>query len=236
MRAATVAIVLALGFTTPATAQTPTRLPPRPAPRRVLPPLPAEPPISFRPYVMGAESAFAAVDTFKAVFGKSYGPFFGGGLQVAFHGKYYVEVGASRYAQTGQRAFFANGQSFGLRIPLTAHITPLEITAGYRFRPRSMPSVRPYLGAGLTSYAYEEKSNFDEPGEGLTTRGTGLVGVGGVEFRVHKYVGISADGAVAHVTGILGSGGHFKGHRRIESGRYFGAGQAHHRPVISSIK
>ena len=207
MKAATTAILLALGFASPAAAQTPTRPPARPAPRRVLPPLPAEPPISFRPYVMGAESAFAAVETFKAVFGKSYGPFFGGGLQVAFHGKYYVDVGASRYAQTGQRAFFANGQSFGLGIPLTAHITPLEITAGYRFRPRSMPSVRPYLGGGLTSYAYEEQSNFDEPGEGLTTRGTGLVGVGGVEFRVHKYVGISADGAVAHVTGILGQAG-----------------------------
>ena len=156
---------------------------------------------------MGAESAFAAVDTFKAVFDKSHGTFFGGGLQVTFQGKYYVEVGASRFKQTGQRAFFANGQSFGLGIPLTARITPLEITGGYRFRPRSLPKLRPYLGGGLTSYAYEEQSNFDEPGDAVTTRGTGLVGVGGVEFRVHKYVGITADGAVAHVTGILGQAG-----------------------------
>jgi len=156
---------------------------------------------------MGAENAFAASETFKAIFGKSYAPFFGGGLQVTFEGKYYVEVGASRFQETGQRAFRANGENFRLGIPLTARITPLEITAGYRFRPRSMPSVRPYLGAGLTSYAYGEQSNFDEPGEGLTTRGTGLVGVGGVEFRVHKYVGISADAAVAHVTGILGQAG-----------------------------
>ena len=206
MKAATTAILLALGFASPA-AQTPTRPPARPAPRRVLPPLPAEPPISFRPYVMGSESAFAAVETFKAVFGKSYAPFFGGGLQVAFNGKYYVEVGASRFQQTGERVFRANGQNFGLGIPLTARITPLEITAGYRFRPRSMPRLRPYMGAGFTSYAYEERSDFDQAGEGLKTRHSGLVGVGGVEFRVHKYVGISADGAVAHVTGILGQGG-----------------------------
>jgi len=156
---------------------------------------------------MGAENAFAAVDTFKAIFGKSYAPFFGGGLQVVFHGKYYVEVGASRFQKTGQRAFFDNGQSFGLGIPLTAKITPLDITGGYRFRPRSFPRLRPYLGGGLTSYAYEEKSDFDESGDGLQTRHAGLVGVGGVEFRVHKYVGISADGAIAHVTGILGQGG-----------------------------
>jgi hypothetical protein len=207
VRPTTAVVLLTLGLAVPAAAQRPALPPARPAPRRVLPPLPPEPPISFRPYVMGAESAFAAVDTFKAVFDKSHGTFFGGGLQVTFQGKYYVEVGASRFKQTGQRAFFANGQSFGLGIPLTARITPLEITAGYRFRPRSMPKLRPYLGGGLTSYAYEEQSNFDEPGDGLTTRGTGLVGVGGVEFRVHKYVGITADGAVAHVTGILGQAG-----------------------------
>lgn len=156
---------------------------------------------------MGAESAFAAVDTFEAVFGKSYAPFFGGGLQVAFYGKYYVEVGASRFQQTGQRVFRADGQNFGLGIPLRAQITPLEITAGYRFRPRSMPRLRPYMGAGLTSYAYEERSDFDEPGEGLQTRHSGLVGVGGVEFRVYKYAGISVDGAITHVTGILGQAG-----------------------------
>ena len=200
-------MLLTLGLASPAAAQPPARPPARPAPRRVLPPLPPEPPISFRPFVSGAENAFAAVETFKTVFGKSYGPLFGGGLQVAFHGKYYVEVGASRFNQTGQRAFRQNGQSFGLGIPLTATITPLEITAGYRFRPRRVPRLRPYLGAGLTSYAYDERSDFDEPGEGLKTRHAGLVGVGGLEFRIHKYVGISADAAVAHVTGILGQSG-----------------------------
>jgi hypothetical protein len=200
-------LLLALGLASPAAAQGPTRPPARPAPRRVLPPLPPEPPISFRPFVMGAESAFAAVETFKAIFGKSYAPFFGGGLQVAFHGKYYVEMSASRFDQTGQRAFRDNGQTFGLGIPLTATITPLEVTAGYRFRPRTLPRLRPYLGAGVTSYAYGEQSTFDEPGEGLKTRHAGLVGVGGVEFRVHKYVGISADAEVSHVTGILGQSG-----------------------------
>jgi hypothetical protein len=207
VNAATTMMVLALGVASPAAAQRLPQPPPRPAARRVLPPLPPEPPISFRPFVMGTEEAFAAVETFTAIFGKSYAPFFGGGLQVAFHGKYYVEVGASRFQQTGQRVFRNNGQNFNLGIPLTATITPLEITGGYRFRPRQLRQLRPYVGAGFTSYAYKEVSDFAAAGEDLTTRHGGLVGVGGVEFRVHRYVGISADVELSHVTGILGQHG-----------------------------
>jgi hypothetical protein len=202
-----VIVVLTLGLASPASAQRPVQPPARPVPRRVLPPLPPEPKISFRPFMMGAEDAFAAVDTFTAIFGKSYAPFLGGGLQVAIHGKYYVEVGASHFRQTGQRVFRSNGQTFTLGIPLTATITPVEVTAGYRFRPRRVPRLRPYLGAGITSYGYEESSAFAEAGENLTTRRAGLVGVGGVEYRVHRYVGISGDVELAHVTGILGQSG-----------------------------
>jgi hypothetical protein len=200
-------MVLALGLASPAAAQRPAQPPARPAPRRAPPPLPPEPPISFRPFVMGTEEAFAAVETFKAIFGTSYGPFFGGGLQVAFHGKYYVEVGASRFQQTGERAFRNNGQNFSLGIPLTATITPLEITAGYRFRPRQLRQLRPYLGGGFTSYAYKEVSDFADADGNVNTRHAGLVAVGGVEFRVHRYVGISADMELSHVTGILGQQG-----------------------------
>ena len=70
-----------------------------------------------------------------------------------------------------------------------------------------MPKLRPYIAIGLTSYAYEERSDFAEAGENLSSRRMGVIGVGGLEFRVHRYVGISADLAVSHVTGILGQGG-----------------------------
>ena len=112
----------------------------------------------------------------------------------------------------GERFVHRTGHGIGLEVHEAPDIvegneTPLEVTAGYRFRPRSLPRLRPYIGVGLTSYAYEERSDFDEPGEGLTARRLGVVGVGGLEFRVHKYVGVSADGAVTHVTGILGQAG-----------------------------
>ena len=200
-------MLLALGLASPAAAQRPAQPSARPAPRRVLPPLPPESPIAFRPFIMGSEEAFAAVATFKAIFGNSYAPFFGGGLQVAFHGKYYVEMGASRFQQTGQRAFRNNGQNFNLGIPLTATITPLEVTAGYRFRPRQLRQLRPYVGGGFTSYAYKEVSDFADADGNLTARHAGLVGVAGLEYRLHRYVGISADMELSHVTGILGQQG-----------------------------
>ena len=156
---------------------------------------------------MGTEQAFAAVQTFKAIFGQNYEPFFGGGVQVVFHGTYFVEIDASRFQKTGQRAFRNNGQNFSLGIPLTATITPLEITGGYRFRLRYMPKVRPFVAAGIGSYMYKETSTFSDAGENVDTRHQGVLATGGVEFRLHKWVGLSGDVTYTHVTGILGTGG-----------------------------
>ncbi|MBW8869122.1 MAG: hypothetical protein JF610_17630 [Acidobacteria bacterium] len=83
-----------------------------------------EPDLAIRPFVLGTIQGFSAVDSFNAVFGKSYEPFFGGGVQVVFHEQFFVELAASRFKQTGERAFISNGQSFQLGIPLTATLTP----------------------------------------------------------------------------------------------------------------
>ncbi len=157
--------------------------------------------------MFGEEEAFAAVETFKAVFGRSYEPFFGGGLQVVFHGRYYVEVNASRFKKTGQRVFRNNGQNFSLGIPLTATITPIEIVGGYRFKPRQMPRVRPFLAAGVTVYSYKETSDFVDASDNIDTRHAGFAGTGGVEFRLGRWIGLSGDATYTHVTGILGQSG-----------------------------
>jgi hypothetical protein len=174
----------------------------RPAPR-----VEPDPPFSFRPFVMGSEEAFAAVETFKGIFGQSHEPFFGGGLQAVFHGKYYVEVNASRFSKTGQRAFRNNGQTFGLGIPLTATITPLEVLAGYRFKPRQMPRVRPYVAGGLAYYSYKETSDFVDASDNVDTQHAGLALQGGVEFRLQRWIGLSGDVEYTHVTGIIGAAG-----------------------------
>ena len=78
-----------------------------------------DPSIAIRPFVFGSVQSFTAIDTFDAVFGRAYDPFYGGGVQAVFDGKFFVELSASRFRQTGQRAFISGGQKFRLGIPLT---------------------------------------------------------------------------------------------------------------------
>jgi outer membrane protein W len=170
------------------------------------------PALSIRPFVLGTVESFAAVDTFNAVFGRSYDPFLGGGVQVVVQDHYVVELTASRFQRTGQRAFISGGQSYRLGIPLKATLTPLEVTGGYRFR--LSPRIRPYIAAGVGTYLYKEESDFADPaaqpparGVDLDARHLGYIVNGGAEFRLHRWVGVGADVQYTHVTGILGTGG-----------------------------
>jgi opacity protein-like surface antigen len=181
-----VAFLFALALAAPAAAQ--------PAPE-----------LAIRPFAFGSVQAFTAIDTFDAIFGRTWDPFFGGGVQIVFHDRYFVELSASRFKQTGERAFISGGQKYRLGIPLTATITPFEAAAGYRFR--LSPRIRPYVSAGVGTYGYSETSSFSDAGEDVSARHVGFLLNGGAEFRVHKWVGIGADVAYTHVPGILGSGG-----------------------------
>lgn len=163
------------------------------------------PAVSFRPFVFASEQSFAAKETFDAAFDTSIAPFFGGGVQVVVLDHFIAEIGASRFRKTGERAFRSGGETFPLGIPLTATITPLEITGGYRFN--VTPTVRPYVAAGYGRYGYVETSDFAEPGEDVDTHHSGFVVNGGVELRVHKWIGIGVDAQYSRVPGILGTGG-----------------------------
>ncbi|HKB14387.1 MAG TPA: OmpW family outer membrane protein [Vicinamibacterales bacterium] len=163
------------------------------------------PDISIRPFVFGTVQSFAAVDTFNAVFGRSYDPFFGGGVQVVLQDRFVIEASASRFKQTGERAFINNGQSFRLGIPLTAKIIPFELTGGYRFN--LSPRIRPYVSAGFGTYKYTETSAFNDPGEDVSIRHAGFVANGGADFRLQRWVSVGADVQYTRITGIIGSAG-----------------------------
>ena len=165
------------------------------------------PALSIRPFVMAAEQSFTAIDTFDAIFGKTTFPFLGGGVQVVINDGFFVEVSASRFRQTGQRAYISGGKAFKLGIPLTATITPLEISAGYRFNLSALPRVRPYAAIGYGSYAYQESSDFAQPGDDVDTKHGGYLVNGGIEVRLHRSVGLAIDAQYTQVKGILGSGG-----------------------------
>jgi outer membrane protein W len=117
----------------------------------------------------------------------------------------FVEIAVSRFSATGQRAFVAGGQAFPLGIPLTATITPFEVTGGYRYRLSKV--IVPYVAAGVGRYAYSESSGFNDTGEDVGESHAGFVLFGGAEFRVHRWVGVGVDVEYTHVTGILGAAG-----------------------------
>jgi len=191
----TIAILLTLATSLPLAAQTPRATSD-----------PDDPPaVSVKPFVLATVEWMAARQTFDAVFGRSREPFWGGGVQVALRDGIYVEVGVSRFMKTGQRAIDFNGQAIPLGIPLTATITPLELTGGYRVR--IWPRVIPYGGVGLSRYRYVETSDFAQAGDNVDTAHVGYLVVGGAEFRLHRWVGVGVDAQYTRVTGILGSAG-----------------------------
>ena len=176
--------------------------------------------LSFRPFAMGSLQRFSASQTFDAAYGRTVEPFFGGGLNITQDDAAYLELSASRFKKTGEQAFFDNGSVFRLGIPMTATITPFELTAGYRFhrRPRRLPSsftrrltapsrFIPFAGGGVGLYRYQQTSAFAAESENVDTRHVGVIVEGGVELRLHRWVGIAVDAHYTYVPGILGEGG-----------------------------
>jgi Outer membrane protein beta-barrel domain len=162
---------------------------------------------ALRPYGLITYQAFSAKTTFDATFGKSSYPFWGAGAELILPKHIYIDVSASRFKKTGQRAFLNNGQVFQLNIPLTATITPFEVAGGYRFALTRYPTVIPFVGAGVGWYAYKETSDFAAAGEDIDMTHVGGLFVGGVEFRVHRWIALSGDVQYTHIPGILGTGG-----------------------------
>jgi opacity protein-like surface antigen len=194
------AVCLTIAMSAPLAAQTS-----RPATPRAT--SSGEPLISLRGFVLGSEEQFAAKTTFDAVFGKSTQPFWGGGVQVVFRQGPFVELSGSQFKKTGERAFSSNGQSFRLGIPLTATITPVELSGGYRFHLRKYQTLIPFVGAGVGWYGYKETSSFSDASENVDTRKTGFLANAGLEFRLHRWVGVAVDAQYTHILGILGDGG-----------------------------
>ena len=124
---------------------------------------------------------------------------------MAFRSGLFVDVTVSRFKASGERAFRFDGQNFGLGIPLTVTETPVEASGGYRFH--VSPRLVPYVGAGIGSYSYEETSDFSNDDENIKTRHTGYLVTGGAEFRLGRWLGLTADVQYTRVPGILGDGG-----------------------------
>ena len=170
--------------------------------------------LELRPFGLFSVERFTASTTFDATLDSSLQFLWGGGLQLAMRRNIFVDIAVSRMSRSGQRAFVDDrGETFRLGIPLHASLTPIEFTVGRRFPPRRSPARRrrirvvPYVGVGFGMYRYEETSDFSTGTEDVDETHAGFLAVGGAEFRVSKWVGITADAQYTRVPGILGQGG-----------------------------
>jgi opacity protein-like surface antigen len=150
---------------------------------------------------------FTAVDTFDAILGQPSGNIYGGGATVGLPlGGLFVDIGAWRFKQVGERVFITNGEVFHLDIPVTITITPVEITAGWKFRWRNSRLV-PYAGGGITLYGYKETSSFSTPAEDVDERFNGYHVIGGVEYKVLRWLGLGGEAAWTTIPDAIGTGG-----------------------------
>ena len=174
--------------------------------------------IGVRGFVTFGSFSAQAQESFDTIFGTQSGFVFGGGAQVLLPRGFYVEGSASRFHQSGERAFVGpNGDVFRLGIPLDMTLTPLEITGGWRYRhcPRPArtraavcrPRVIPYAGGGFSSYRYEETSEFAEADDDVDDRFNGFHLVGGAEYVALPWLAIGGELAWSSVPDALGEGG-----------------------------
>jgi opacity protein-like surface antigen len=148
-----------------------------------------------------------AVETFDAVLGKSSGNIYGGGATVGLpFGGLFVDIGGWRFKEAGERVFITNGEIFHLGIPVTITITPVELTAGWKFRRRNSRLI-PYAGGGVTWYGYKETSSFSTPVEDVDERFNGYHVMGGVEFKVRRWLGVGGEAAWTTIPDAIGTGG-----------------------------
>ena len=150
---------------------------------------------------------FAAPRSFNAIFGRDSGPVFGGGAEVVLGSNWFFRMGAWRFKKQGERAVRLDNQTFRLGIPLGVTITPIEASGGYRFPIGARQLFIAYAGGGVSSHRYSETSAFAEGDENLNERFTGYQVLGGVEYRLHRYVGLAGEVQYTTVPGALGAGG-----------------------------
>jgi hypothetical protein len=151
----------------------------------------------------GAYMQFAARNSFAAVLDHSGGAFFGGGAELRFWSRVFVNGSVEYFSKRGQRVFVIDGDVFRLGTPETITIMPITVTAGWRFEHEH---ITPYLGAGSGRTTYKETSNGADPGENVDSRFTSYHALGGVEIR-DQWIATAFEVVYTRVPDGLGRGG-----------------------------
>lgn len=170
-------------------------------------------------YAMFGNVTFAATESFDAILGESSGPIFGGGARVGLPwGGLFVDVGAWRFHGEGERAFVFGNEVIPLGIPVDVKVTPIEISAGWRFRFRRAPKFVPYVAGGLTSLKYQETAEFNTPAEDVDENFSGYLLLGGAEYKITRWLGVAGEASWSTVPDSIGEGGVSKAFNETDLG------------------
>ena len=164
-------------------------------------------PIGTRVFVDAGSDKLAASRSFNAIFGTDRGPVFGGGGEVILFSNWFVRGGAWRFHDRGERAVRFENRTFRLGIPLSVTIVPIEVSGGYRFPLDRRRLLMAYAGAGLGTHSYKETSDFAQGDEHISERFTGYQVLGGVEYRLHRFIGVAGEVQYTTVPDAIGAGG-----------------------------
>jgi hypothetical protein len=173
---------------------------------------------------------FTASQSFNAVLGKTNMIVAGGGAQVALRNGLFVQVDITHASDTGQRVFVNNGQVFKLGLTETVEMTPIDVTAGYRFRfgrrrtlafptrPTAAERIVPYIGGGIGVVSYKETGQFAETGDDVNESFTSYNVTGGVEVRILKFLSPAVEFQQRWVPDGLGKSGASKAFNETDLG------------------
>jgi opacity protein-like surface antigen len=179
---------------------------PRPKPAAAAQPRPGG--VQIGGYAMFGRINFTASESFDAIVGEPSGSIFGGGARIGLPlGGLFIDVGAWRYRGEGERVFVANDQVVKLGIPVEITVTPIEISAGWRFRIRRAPKFIPYAGGGLTILKYQETSDFATGDENADDSFNGYHLLGGAEYKIMRWLGIAGEASWSTVPDAIGEAG-----------------------------
>jgi len=164
--------------------------------------------IQYGGYAMFGRINFTAVESFDAIVGNSSGQIVGGGARIGLPlGGLFVDVGAWRYRGDGERVFVADDRIFKLGIPVEITVTPIELSAGWRFRIRRAPKFIPYAGGGFTILKYQETSDFANGDENADDSFSGYHLLSGAEYRIMRWLGVAGEASWSTVPDAIGEAG-----------------------------
>ena len=162
--------------------------------------------IGLRAFASFDVNRMAASQSFRAVAGTSDLSGFGAGADILrlWHSAF-ARVGVSRIRTDGTRVVVFEDEPTPNGVATSIRMTPLEVAGGWRFGRRGR--LVPYGGAGLVRLAYEETTDFDQPGEDTSQTFTGSLLFGGVDVQLAGALGFGAELQHRRLANALGAAG-----------------------------